>query len=87
MPTPGSRERYVVVVARVDVFGTDIGTDVVVLGPFRRKERAEARAATVRRLAAKYDESEGTLHVDIEPLREGTISAQEAMDRLYGAIA
>lgn len=75
-------ERWVVVVARVDE-----GTDVVVLGPFRRRERAEARAATVRRLAAKYDEPAGTLHVDVEPIRSGTMAAQEAMDRLYGAIA
>ncbi len=80
--------RFVVVVARIDVAGDgDIVTDVVLLGPFRREERAEARAATVRRLAAKYDETPGTLHVHVEPLHVGSTGAQEAMDRLYGAIA
>lgn len=82
-----ARERFVVVVARMDVQLGSATCEVVVLGPFRRKERAKARAATVRRLAAKYDEPNGTLHVDVEPLGEGVTSAQEAMDRLYGSIA
>lgn len=73
--------RFVVVLAHVSE-----GTRVVVLGPFRSRERAEARAAVVRRLAATYDEPDGTLHVDVEPLASGSTSAQDAMDRLYGAI-
>ena len=87
MSAPVPSERWVVVVSRTDVVGGDISTDVAVLGPFRRRERADARAATIGRLAAKYDEPPGTLHVIVEPLRGGSLRAQEAMDRLYGGLA
>jgi hypothetical protein len=81
--------RYVVIVSRVDFeLVPDITFDVedVIIGPFRRLERAEARAATVRRLAEQYDEPDGTLHVAVVPLRAGTLSAQDAMDYLYGGL-
>jgi hypothetical protein len=78
--------KFVVVVARLSFDGEAFHTAVTVLGPFRRLERAEARAATVRRLAAKYDEPAGTLHVNVEPIVGGSSSAQHAMDVLYGAV-
>ena len=84
---PTERARFVVVVSRMDADDAGTTCDVVVLGPFRRRERAESRAATVRRLAAKYDEPAGTLHVAVELIRSGSMSAAEAMDRLYGGIA
>lgn len=81
-----SGERFVVVASRVSFDGVECGVDEVVLGTFRRRERADARAATVRRLAEKYDDEQGTLYVTVEPIRSGTLAAQAAMDYLYGAI-
>jgi hypothetical protein len=73
--------RWTVVITR----DHDQDIDVVVLGPFRRRERADARAATVRRLAATYDD-DALVHVAVEPLRAGSNSAQNALDYLYGAL-
>ncbi len=80
------RARFVVVVSRLDADAAAFTCEVVVLGPFRSQERAESRAATVHRLAAKYDEPAGTLHVAVEPMRSGSTAATEAMDLLYGGI-
>lgn len=80
---------YCVVVTRTG--GWDEGDDNVVLGPFRRRERADARAATVRRLADKYEDPEGStgdenrLHVEVVPIRRPNTSARDALDYLYGS--
>jgi hypothetical protein len=77
---------YVVVLSRMDD-----DYEQVLIGPFRTKERADERAAVIRKLAHTYDDPEGTggtgeniLDVVVEPLRVGTISAQGALDYLYG---
>lgn len=75
--------RYVVVLTRLGFDEAGIDFDDVVIGPFRRRERAEARAATVRRLAEKYDD---ILYVSVERIRGGNLSAQDALDFLYGSI-
>lgn len=96
LPRQSSGLRYVVVVSRVDVeLVPDITVDLdqVVLGPFRSQQRAEARAETVRRLAAKYEDPEGAtgddncLSVTVRPIRAGSMAARDAMDYLYGSLA
>lgn len=81
--------RYVVTVTRTEFIGLAVAVDVVVLGPFRTEARADARAATVRRLAETYEDPEGVtgpenmLSVDVEPLEPGRLSAVGALQRLY----
>jgi hypothetical protein len=75
------------IASRIDADAGGVHVDLVVLGPFRSERRAHNRANTVARLAAKYDDPAATLHVIVEPIRSGSTSAQEAMDRLYGSIA
>lgn len=81
---------YSVVVTRDGMF--DGPDDRVVIGPFRRRELADKRAAIVRALADKYEDPEGQasddncLSVEVVPIRSARTSAQTALDYLYGSI-
>lgn len=74
------RERFVVTVSRAVPLG---GTDLVLIGPFHSRARADAKAATVRRLAERYEDDEAALDVIVEPLLSGPTSARDAMYALY----
>lgn len=89
----GSRLRYLVVLSRMGASPSGVMAveyEQVMLGPFRTRELAEARAAVVRKLADTYEDPEGVtgpgnaLEVMVEPLRKGALSAQGALDHLYG---
>lgn len=66
--------------------------DRAIIGPFRKRERAERRAGVVRKLAERYEDPEGVtgpencLFVTVEPVLRGSVSAQDALDVLYGSI-
>lgn len=87
------RGRYVVVLDRLAFDVPEelrLSYDGVVIGTYRSRERAEKRAATIRRLAETYEDPEGVtgpdnaLDVRVVPLRRGATSAQDALDALYG---
>jgi hypothetical protein len=88
--------RFVVTVARMDLAADDPLTttcEIVVLGPFRSRERAEQRATVIRRLAETYEDPEGVtgpdnaLTVLVEPLIDGAASAEQVLDRMYQVTA
>lgn len=80
--------RYVVTLSRTDTHGTD----VVVIGPFRTRGRADERAGVILALANTYEDPEGVtgednaLDVIVEPIASGRCSALRALDLLYGSI-
>lgn len=83
-----------VTVARMGFDTESLGStcELVVVGPFRTRERADDRARVIRELAEQYEDPEGVtgpdnaLAVVVEPLRAGRASAQLALDYLYGSV-
>lgn len=81
--------RWVVTVSRSSAIEdtAELVTELVTIGPFRLRGRAEARARVVRRLADRYAaEDDATLDVSVEPLLPSRTSAQDALGVLYGSI-
>jgi hypothetical protein len=86
---------YVVIVTRLDpddIFAT-FDDRVIIVGPFRTRERADQRAAVIRRLADRYEDPEGVtgpdnaLMVEVRSLASGRSSAQHVLDVIYGSVA
>lgn len=90
--------RHVVVLTRegqmevVDGRVVEYADEHVICGVFRSVSRAEKRAGTIRRLAEQYDDPEGVtgpencLHVEVQPLVRGSVSAQDMLDVLYHSV-
>lgn len=84
-------ERFVVTVTRIGMNSeAEITCELAVIGTYRSRERAEKRAATIRKQADTYEDPEGVtgpdnaLDVVVEPIHAGTLSAEYTLDLLYG---
>jgi hypothetical protein len=77
----------------VVLYRADDDYSQILIGPFRTRERAEERKAVIEKLAAQYEDPEGSvggdnvLGVEIEPLVIGRVSAADALSALYGSVS